>query len=239
MMGTLTKKTEPHQKCSSSQPPAIGPRMIPMPDTPAQMPMARPRSLGGKMFVMIDSVAGMINAPPDAHQRARGDQHVRRAGERRRDGAEPEDHEPDVEGFLASEPVAEGAHRQEQAGEHQDVGVDHPLQLAGARVQVAREGRQGDVQDGVVHTDDHEAQAERPQGPPPLRVEFRLHPLTSRFPRCRVTQPLRIGYPECTRTESIRNSLVSECVRPDQNASSSDVSTRIGRAAGSKPMLLS
>ena len=38
--------------------------MIPKPATPAQMPIARPRSSGGKMFVMIDSVEGMINAPP-------------------------------------------------------------------------------------------------------------------------------------------------------------------------------
>ena len=43
----------------------MGPRPMPMPLTPAQIPMARPRSLGSvKMLVMIDNVAGMMNAAP-------------------------------------------------------------------------------------------------------------------------------------------------------------------------------
>ena len=37
---------------------------MPRPDTPAQMPIARPRSSAGNTFVRIDRVAGMINAPP-------------------------------------------------------------------------------------------------------------------------------------------------------------------------------
>ena len=42
-----------------------GPMATPAPATPAQMPMARPRSAGsGKMLVRIDSVAGMMSAPP-------------------------------------------------------------------------------------------------------------------------------------------------------------------------------
>ena len=35
-----------------------------MPAVPAQTPIARPRSSFGKTFVMIESVAGMMNAPP-------------------------------------------------------------------------------------------------------------------------------------------------------------------------------
>src|SRR3954451_4636225 len=62
--GTFTKKTEPHQKLARSQPPTIGPVAIPRPDTPAQMPIARPRSCAGKTFVRIDRVDGMISAPP-------------------------------------------------------------------------------------------------------------------------------------------------------------------------------
>jgi hypothetical protein len=44
--GTLTKNAEPHQKCSSSQPPVTGPRATAMPDAPAHRPMALARSAG-------------------------------------------------------------------------------------------------------------------------------------------------------------------------------------------------
>ena len=43
----------------------IGPMPMPSADTPAHTPIALPRSLGSvNTFVMIDSVAGMMNAPP-------------------------------------------------------------------------------------------------------------------------------------------------------------------------------
>ena len=57
--------TDPHQKCSSSTPPVIGPRPIPSAETPAQTPIAFARSVGFvNTLVMIESVAGMMNAPP-------------------------------------------------------------------------------------------------------------------------------------------------------------------------------
>ena len=39
--GTLTRKTDPHQKCLSSHPADDRADPIPMPDTPAQIPIAR------------------------------------------------------------------------------------------------------------------------------------------------------------------------------------------------------
>ena len=46
-------------------PPLIGPSPSPSADTPAQMPIALPRSAGlVKTLVMIDNVDGMMNAPP-------------------------------------------------------------------------------------------------------------------------------------------------------------------------------
>ena len=64
-IGTFTMKIEPHQKCSSRKPPVIGPSPMPSADTPAHTPIALPRSVGSvNTFVMIDSVAGMMNAPP-------------------------------------------------------------------------------------------------------------------------------------------------------------------------------
>ena len=68
-IGTFTMKIEPHQKCSRRMPPVIGPMPIPSADTPAHTPIALPRSRGlVNTFVMIDSVAGMMNAAADAHQ---------------------------------------------------------------------------------------------------------------------------------------------------------------------------
>ncbi len=63
-MGTFTRNTDPHAKCSSSRPPPSGPITIPRPATPAQMPIARARSLPENVFVRIDSVVGKMNAPP-------------------------------------------------------------------------------------------------------------------------------------------------------------------------------
>ncbi len=58
-------KIEPHQKCSNSTPPVIGPRPSPNADTPAHTPIALPRSAGSvNTLVMIDNVDGMMNAPP-------------------------------------------------------------------------------------------------------------------------------------------------------------------------------
>ena len=64
-IGTFTRNTEPHQKCVSSAPPATGPMPTPSAETPAQIPMARARSLGEwNTFERIDRVPGMMHAPP-------------------------------------------------------------------------------------------------------------------------------------------------------------------------------
>ena len=64
-MGTLIRKTEPHQKRASRKPPMIGPRATPMPLVAPQRPIARWRSAGSRnMLLMIDSVDGIISAPP-------------------------------------------------------------------------------------------------------------------------------------------------------------------------------
>ena len=63
-IGTLTRNTDPQEKCSSSSPPPSGPTTIPSPDTPAHTPMARARSRPVKTLVRIDSVVGKMKAPP-------------------------------------------------------------------------------------------------------------------------------------------------------------------------------
>ncbi len=46
------------------KPPSSGPSASASAETPAHVPIARPRSAGGKVFVMIESVAGIISAAP-------------------------------------------------------------------------------------------------------------------------------------------------------------------------------
>ena len=64
-IGRLMKKTDCQPRCSTSNPPTMGPRAMPIPDTPAQTPMARARSRASrKVLVRIDSVVGKMKAPP-------------------------------------------------------------------------------------------------------------------------------------------------------------------------------
>ncbi|CAM5358885.1 hypothetical protein SPURM210S_02364 [Streptomyces purpurascens] len=63
-IGTLTRKTEPHQKWSSSQPPRIGPSGMPSAEAADMTPMALPRSSGPNSEGSTDSASGMTSAPP-------------------------------------------------------------------------------------------------------------------------------------------------------------------------------
>ena len=60
--GTFTRKTDPHQKCSSSRPDPAGPRAAAPADTPAQVAIALPRSSVGNTLLMIDRVEGITKA---------------------------------------------------------------------------------------------------------------------------------------------------------------------------------
>ena len=109
MIGTLTKNTEPHEKCSSRKPLATGPTAAPAPEMPAQMAMALPRSLAGNTLVRIDRVAGMMNAAPmpmTARPTMTADGAVAEAGEQR---PGQEDEEADLQRALAAEAIADGA----------------------------------------------------------------------------------------------------------------------------------
>ena len=62
--GTLMKKIQFQLMCSVIRPPTSGPIASASADTPTQMPIAVPRCFGGKVTVMIESVAGFIIAAP-------------------------------------------------------------------------------------------------------------------------------------------------------------------------------
>ena len=129
MIGMFTRNTDPHQKCSSSRPDAIGPSAAPDPAMPAHRAIALARSRVGKTLVRIDSVDGMTNAAPTP-MIARATMSIPGVSdEGAEDRAGGEHDEARLQGALAAEAVAEGGGREQQAGEDQAVGVDDPLHL--------------------------------------------------------------------------------------------------------------
>ncbi len=63
-IGTLMKKIQFHAACSVMSPPTSGPMASASADVPAQIPIAVPRSRGGNVAAMIESVAGFMSAAP-------------------------------------------------------------------------------------------------------------------------------------------------------------------------------
>ena len=103
----------------------------------------------------------------DAGDSPHGDQPAGGVDEGRRQAAEAEDHEARGQRPSPPEPVAQRAARQQEAGEHDRVGVDDPLQLARRPGDRPAEGRDGDVEDGGVDRDQHERRAQHGERPPP------------------------------------------------------------------------
>ena len=62
--GTLIRKIDCQETFSTRKPPTTGPIARAIALAPAQVPIALPRSSGGNVFVMIESVAGIISAAP-------------------------------------------------------------------------------------------------------------------------------------------------------------------------------
>jgi hypothetical protein len=73
----------------------------------------------------------------------------------------PENAEPHEHEALASEPVGQAPGGQDQRGEHQAVGIDDPLELAGRGMQLAHQARQRDVDDRDVEVDRERRQQQR------------------------------------------------------------------------------
>ena len=130
------------------------------------MPIAFARSSAGKTAVMIDSVEGMMNAPP---MPIRARVAISISGEvasADRPEPRPKMARPMVSAALAAEAVAERAGGEQQAGEDEHVGVDDPLQLGAGCAEVALERRQRDVEDGVVEPDHEQRRGEDDERPP-------------------------------------------------------------------------
>ena len=107
----------------------------------------------------------------DAHGRPGGDQLLRGLGQAGEDREHGEGDHAQLQGTLAAEAVAQAARCEQQAGEHERVGVDHPLELAGAGAQLAADRRQRHVDDGVVDDDDEQAQAQHAEDRPAAALD--------------------------------------------------------------------
>ena len=159
--GRLRKKIARQETSSVSQPPTSGPIASAMADTPAQVPIALPRSSGGNALVMIDRVPGIINAAPMPWT-------AREATSQPSVGAKPivavesgEDDDAEQEHPAAAEDVAEPAAGDEQHGEGERVRVDRPLERGQRGVEVVLDRRQRDVHDRVVQHDHEQGEAHR------------------------------------------------------------------------------
>ena len=183
------KKIQFQLQCSVMRPPTRGPIASAIAETPAQIPIAMPRCRGGKVAVMIDSVAGFMSAAPaPCTTRAPISQPALVARPQSERG-DREDDEADDEDPPAAEQVGELAAREHQDAEGERVAVDDPFELRDADVQVALDRRQRDVHDRVVEHDHEQAERDRPQRPPlpVLRVEdLRLHRASSKLVRTKL-----------------------------------------------------
>ena len=173
MIGRLMRKTAPHQKCSSSSPEVTGPMAAPAagdagPDGDRLGPLAPREDVG-----QDGQRRGHDERRADAHDRSADDDLGRRGGEGADQRAEGEHDQAALQGPLAAEAVAEGTGGEEQAGEDQRVGVDHPLQLGVAGPELVRVGerRQGDVEHRVADDDDDQRGAEDGEDPPAPGVD--------------------------------------------------------------------
>ena len=149
-----------------------GPIATPSPEKPAHTAIARPRSRGSrKTLARIDSVAGMISAPPmpmNARLSVSCSVDVERAAD-----TDPATNttRPTCSAPLRPKRSLRLPVGEQEAGEHQRVGVDDPLDLAVRGAEVLDHRRDRHVEDRVVERDDQQRHAQHAERPPPSGVD--------------------------------------------------------------------
>src|SRR5512140_1307818 len=109
MTGAPARKTEPHQKCSSRRPPANGPMAVPAEKLAIQAPTATVRSAGFRNMLRIKERLDGASVDEHAGAGGEGGEHGREA--ERRCACEQQ--------AAAADAVAEAAHGNERAREHE------------------------------------------------------------------------------------------------------------------------
>jgi hypothetical protein len=108
----------------------------------------------------------------DSHQGAHGYQLPGGVGDQRTEAREAEDRDARLESAFAAEAVPERAEDQQEAGEDEEIGVDHPLQPGRGRVELLLKRRERNIQDRVVEPDDDQAEREHAERLPAHRVDL-------------------------------------------------------------------
>ena len=136
-------------------------RRVAMPLHAVHDPIATPRSAGGKVATMIASAAGVSSAPktPCSARATTSTSMVGAIAHSAETAPKPAD--ADAEDALLAVEVAQRAADQDQRGEEQQVGVDHPLLAGQPAAEVLLDGGQRDVDDRRVHADDERAHDRR------------------------------------------------------------------------------
>jgi hypothetical protein len=117
----------------------------------------------------------------DAGEGARGDQLAGRVGERGQRVPQAEDRQPDEQDRPSAQPVGQAAAGQHEGGEHQQVAVDDPLQVARGGAELGHERRQRDVHDRGVDVDGEHGQAHHGEHRPRARADGRRHAVLPMF----------------------------------------------------------
>ncbi len=138
------------------------PRTAPPPATPTQTPMAFGRSSTGKEVVITDSVVGMIAAAPMPISARSAISWAGSLVSMPRPGSDAEHGEAADEQLAAPEPVTQRSGEQQEAGEHDGVGVDDPGDLGLAGAGLPGQVGQGHVEAADRRDDGH--QRERDDG---------------------------------------------------------------------------
>ena len=173
--GTFTRNTEPHQNCESNSATQHRAEREPQPATADHTPNARARSFGSvNTFVRTAIEVGMISAAPNPMIPRQTISAVALEENAATADAIPNTTRPICSTMRAAEAITQAATHEQEAREHEDVGVDDPLQLRGGRVEVAHERRQRDVQDQGVDRGDQHAEAHDDECPVPTIPHARV-----------------------------------------------------------------
>ncbi len=139
-IGTLIQKMARQPTPSTSAPPRIGPSASDRPDIEPNTPMALARSAGsGNVVATIAIATGLSIVPPTACSARAAISQPMLGARPHSSEPEPERGQADPEDPPTADPVGRGPGQHQEAGQHQGVGVDRPLQ-AGDRGVAGRDG---------------------------------------------------------------------------------------------------
>ena len=174
--GSVTRKTEPHSKCSSRNPETSGPSAAMAPPSADHRAIERVRAGPGPQGGDQREGRRVGHAGGHAAEDPGDDQDLDRRGERREEAGRDRQQHAEDEHQLAAVAVAEGAEPEDRRRQPERVADRHQVERGLRRVERLADGGQGDVRDRQVQVGDGRDQDQREQdewpfsGPPPVAV---------------------------------------------------------------------